>query len=90
MPGTPPGITPVARAVHLEGDSKISTYLYTLLTLNRVRLYRRRHGVIPAAGHWSALLLREGSRALLGRATDRAAVKALVSRKAFREIPGPR
>jgi GT2 family glycosyltransferase len=81
--------TPAARVVHLEGDSRISASLYTLLTLNRVRLHRRRHGILPAATYWGALMLQELSRAAMGRAPNRAAVKALVSPRAFREIPGP-
>jgi GT2 family glycosyltransferase len=81
--------TPAARAVHLEGDSRVSPGLWTLLTLNRLRLYRRRHGAFGAAGFWSALLLRETSRAVLGRVPSRAAVRALLNPTRLRQRPGP-
>jgi len=80
---------PSARAVHLEGDSGQSPGLWTLLTLNRVRLFRRRNGRIRTAAYWGALVSREASRAALGRATSRAAVRALVSPRRLREPRGP-
>jgi GT2 family glycosyltransferase len=81
--------TPTARAVHLEGDSKVSPGLWTLLTLNKVRLYGRRHGRAATAAFWAALLLREGSRAVLGKGPSRAATRALLSPARMREAPGP-
>jgi GT2 family glycosyltransferase len=81
--------TPAARAVHLEGDSKVSPGLWTLLTLNKVRLYRRRHNPVAAAGFWAALLLREASRAALGKVPSRRAARALLSPARLRETPGP-
>lgn len=81
--------TPTARAVHLEGDSKASPGLWTLLTLNKVRLYGRRHGRIATAAFWAALVLREGSRAVLGKAPSRMATRALLSPARMRETPGP-
>lgn len=81
--------TPAARAVHLEGDSRVSPGLWTLLTLNRVRLYGRRHGRLATAGFWAALLLREASRAALGKAPSRMAARALLSPARMRERPGP-
>jgi GT2 family glycosyltransferase len=81
--------TPAARAVHLEGDSRVSPGLWTLLTLNRVRLYGRRHGRPATAGFWAALLLREASRAALGKAPSRMATRALLSPARMREAPGP-
>jgi N-acetylglucosaminyl-diphospho-decaprenol L-rhamnosyltransferase len=80
---------PTARAVHLEGDSGQSPPLWTLLTLNRVRLFRIRNGRVRTAAYWAALVCREGSRALLGKPTSRAAVKALVSPRRLREPRGP-
>ena len=41
---------PSAGAVHLEGDSGNSPQLWTLLQLNRVRHFRRRHALVPAVG----------------------------------------
>jgi N-acetylglucosaminyl-diphospho-decaprenol L-rhamnosyltransferase len=81
--------TPAARAVHLEGDSRVSPGLWTLLTLNKVRLYRRRHNAAAAAAFWAALVLRETSRAAIGKAPSRMAARALLSPTRLRERPGP-
>lgn len=80
---------PTAQAVHLEGDSASSPALWALLVTNRVRLYRRRNGVVRGAAFWLATVLREGSRAVLGKPTSRAATRALVSHRTFRAAPGP-
>ncbi|EDY57207.1 MULTISPECIES: glycosyltransferase family 2 protein [Streptomyces] len=71
-------LEPSAEAVHLGGDSQVSPRLWSLLTVNRVRLYRRRHGAVPTACFRAAVLLRETSRAVLGRKASRAAVAALL------------
>lgn len=81
--------TPTARAVHLEGDSGQSPALWALLNLNRVRLYRRRRGPVPAALYWVVLVLREASRAALGRAVNRAALRALLNPTKMRAAAGP-
>lgn len=82
-------LAPAAQATHLEGAAKDSPRLWTLLTLNRVRLYRQRHGRAATAAFWAAVLLRELSRAALGRALNRAAALALLSPKQLRTTPGP-
>jgi GT2 family glycosyltransferase len=82
-------LEPAASAVHLGGDSRVSPFLWTLLVLNRVRLHRRRKGAVSAAAFWAAVLLRESSRAALGRAPSRAAVAALLSPAKLRQAPGP-
>lgn len=69
---------PSARAVHLEGGSATSTRLWPLLVANRWRLFRARHGAVHSTAFWAALLAREASRALLGRATCRRAVRVLL------------
>ncbi len=79
---------PDAGAVHLEGDSRRSPPLWALLTRNRVRLYRRRHGRLASAGFFVAVLLREGSRAAMGRRPSRAAVRALLRPRAP-GVPAP-
>lgn len=79
---------PAATAVHLEGGSAQTPRLWSLLQVNRVRLYRRRHGPVATAAFWTALALREASRAALGRPVSRAALRALVSPRWWRE-PGP-
>jgi GT2 family glycosyltransferase len=71
-------LEPSAEAVHLGGDSQVSPRLWSLLTVNRVRLYRRRHGAVATACFRAAVLLRETSRAALGRRASRAAVAALL------------
>ncbi len=87
--GLPTRLAPAARAVHLEGDSKQSPALWALLTLNRARLYRRRHGLPASAAYWAALLLRESSRAALGSKPSRTAARSLVSPSRLRAEPGP-
>ena len=80
---------PRARARHLEGESATSPRLWALLTLNRVRLYRRRHSLPSAVVYWALILLREASRALIGNPCSRYAVRALLSASRIRETPGP-
>jgi GT2 family glycosyltransferase len=82
-------LEPTAEAVHLGGDSQVSPRLWTLLTLNRVRLYRRRHGPLATAAVRAAVLLRETSRAALGRPAARTAAAALARPGALRATPGP-
>jgi len=71
-------LVPDAEAVHLEGGSGVSDRLWVLQVTNRIRLFRRRHGALPTRLYWLATLLREGTRALLGRSNSRAATRALV------------
>jgi len=71
-------LAPAAEATHLGGESKTSGRLWALLTVNRVRLYRRRHAWPMTALFWTAVLLREAPRAAIGRSTSRSAVAALL------------
>lgn len=80
---------PSATAIHLEGGSARSPGLWRLLMLNRVKLFRSRHGVAATVGYWLALVVREASRAALGKATSRTALKALLSPSRLRESRGP-
>ncbi|MFB6614465.1 glycosyltransferase family 2 protein [Streptomyces sp. NPDC056367] len=82
-------LEPAAAATHLGGESQVSPRLWTLLTLNRVRLYERRHGPVATAAFRAAVLLRETSRAALGRPAARAAAAALARPGALRVTPGP-
>jgi N-acetylglucosaminyl-diphospho-decaprenol L-rhamnosyltransferase len=82
-------LEPSAEAVHLGGDSQVSPRLWTLLTLNRVRLYGRRHGAVATLCFRGAVLLREAARAALGRKASRAAAGALLRPGALRVTPGP-
>ncbi|SNY66141.1 glycosyltransferase [Paractinoplanes atraurantiacus] len=67
-----------AEVVHIGGESRVSPALWSLLTVNRVRLYRMRHSAPASAFYWSAVFLREASRAALGHQRSRRAVTALV------------
>ena len=80
---------PTAVAVHLGGDSTTSPRLWSMLVANRVKLFAGRHGPLRSAAYWTALLAREASRAVLGRATSRRAVRTLLSPSALRAPRGP-
>ena len=80
---------PTAKATHLEGGSGISHGLWTLQVLNRIKLFRRRHGRPATALFWLATLIREASRAALGRGNSRAAAHALLIPGHARVVPGP-
>jgi len=82
-------LAPDALATHLEGDSKVSPRLWALLTVNRVRLFRRRNTAASTAAYWAALLLREASRSVRGNQASRAAAASLLSRSRMRQAPGP-
>ncbi|HJQ48254.1 MAG TPA: glycosyltransferase family 2 protein [Amycolatopsis sp.] len=69
---------PAAVFEHIGGDSGVNPKLWTLLTVNRVRLHRRRHGLLAGAAFFLAVALGELVRALAGRPTARAALGALV------------
>lgn len=80
---------PSAQAVHLEGDSATSPGLWALLVTNRVLFFSKRNGRIRTLVYWTAVVSREASRALLGKATSREAVKALLSPRRLFEPRGP-
>jgi N-acetylglucosaminyl-diphospho-decaprenol L-rhamnosyltransferase len=80
---------PTARAIHLEGDSAGSPELWPLLVLNRVKLFRRRNGLPRAVAFWWAVVLREASRAALGRATSRAALRRLIDPSRLGQLLAP-
>lgn len=82
-------LEPSAEAVHLGGDSQVSPRLWTLLTLNRVRLYGRRHGAAATVCFRGAVFLREASRAAFGRKASRAAATALLTPGALRAAAQP-
>jgi N-acetylglucosaminyl-diphospho-decaprenol L-rhamnosyltransferase len=80
---------PTACAVHLEGGSATNPALWPLVVKNRVRLYRRRHSLLPSLVFYTAVVWRETTRALLGRETNRAALRVLLSPTRMREQSGP-
>jgi GT2 family glycosyltransferase/glycosyltransferase involved in cell wall biosynthesis len=69
---------PDAGAVHLGGESESSPRLWSILTVNRVRLYRRRHGQAAGVAFAGAVLLGEAIRSLNGDGRHRAALRALL------------
>jgi GT2 family glycosyltransferase len=81
---------PAASAVHLGGDAQHSPQLFALLTVNRVRCYRRRHDPAATAAFWAALTLGTAVRAAAGRRPARAALTALLRpsvRRRVRSLP---
>jgi GT2 family glycosyltransferase len=68
---------PDARALHLGGESGGNPMLWTALTVNRIRLFERRHSRLHTAAFRSAVTLNEALRALAGRSTSKAALRAL-------------
>jgi GT2 family glycosyltransferase len=80
---------PTAYAVHLEGGSATNPALWPLVVRNRVRLYRRRHSLLESLVFYGAVVCREATRAVLGRDTNRAALKLLLHPARMRQQPGP-
>jgi hypothetical protein len=71
-------LVPEARATHLGGESNVSPRLWSLLTINRIRLHRRRKGLLRAIPFALGIILAVGLRTVAGRPTDSAAMKAMV------------
>jgi N-acetylglucosaminyl-diphospho-decaprenol L-rhamnosyltransferase len=71
---------PDAVAVHLGGQSHSSPRLWSMLAVNKLRLFSWRHGRPSTVAFWAALTLNEGLRAIAGgsAAVHRAAFRALV------------
>jgi GT2 family glycosyltransferase len=67
---------PDAVVTHTGGQSLTSPRLRTMLVLNRIRYFRRRHGQMRSAAFYSAVLWDEFVRGLLG---DRAACTAALT-----------
>ncbi|MBF8192259.1 glycosyltransferase family 2 protein [Nonomuraea sp. K274] len=69
---------PASVIEHIGGDSGVNPMLASLLVVNKVRLFRRRHGMLRGTAYFLAVLAGEAVRALAGRRTSRASVVALV------------
>ncbi|GGP12675.1 glycosyltransferase family 2 protein [Nonomuraea glycinis] len=69
---------PASVIEHIGGDSGVNPMLAALLVVNKVRLYRRRHGPVTGAAYYLAVLAGEAARALTGRPTSRASLTALL------------
>lgn len=70
---------PAAVVTHTGGDSMTSPRLRTMLAVNRLRYFRRRHGRVPSAAFFAAVLGNELSRAVLGNRAAWAAARGLVA-----------
>lgn len=68
---------PDSVVVHLGGESNTSPDLWRLLTLNRLRLYARRHGRLSTVAFWCALIVNDVLRLRRGP-THRAALAGLL------------
>lgn len=77
---------PSAVATHRGGDAHRSPALFTLLTVNRWRLYRRRHGRIASLCFRAALVVDLLPRAIMGRPTARAALSTVLSPRTNRDV----
>ena len=73
---------PAAVVTHTGGDSMTSPRLRSMLVVNRLRYFRRRHGRLPSAAFFAAVLCNELTRALLGSKAARAAAVGLVNPRA--------
>jgi GT2 family glycosyltransferase len=73
---------PAAVVTHTGGDGMASPRLRSMITLNRVRYFRRRHGPARSAVFYSSVLLNELSRGATGNRAARAAAHALVNPRA--------
>jgi GT2 family glycosyltransferase len=69
---------PAAVAEHIGGESDVNPFLYSLMTVNRVRVYRMRRGRLATIPYYLAVTFGELVRAAAGRRTARAAVVALL------------
>lgn len=69
---------PSAEVVHIGGASGRSAKTHVMQIVNRVRLYRRRHGLPAGSVYYALTILSELSWALRGAAHSRAALVALV------------
>ncbi|WP_030925977.1 glycosyltransferase family 2 protein [Streptosporangium amethystogenes] len=69
---------PASMVEHIGGDSGVNPTLAALLTVNKVKLFRRRRSRAASLAYYLAVVLGEGARALTGRRTSRASVTALL------------
>lgn len=69
---------PASVVEHIGGDSGVNPFLASLLTVNKVTLFRRRRGGAASFAYYLAVVLGEAVRALAGRRTSRASVVALL------------
>lgn len=71
-------LTTAASVTHPGGEMESLPELWTLVAVNRQRLYRKRHALVPSIFYWLVMLLNEGVRALMGRERSRLATRVLL------------
>jgi len=73
-------LAPEVEVTHLGGDSRSDPRLWALLAVNKLALYRKRHGVVRGALFRAITILRELRFAAAGNRPSRRAARALLSR----------
>jgi N-acetylglucosaminyl-diphospho-decaprenol L-rhamnosyltransferase len=73
---------PAVVVTHTGGDCMTSPRLRSMLALNRLRYFRRRHGRIRTAAFYAAVLYNELTRAALGNKAAWAAALGLINPRA--------
>jgi GT2 family glycosyltransferase len=69
---------PAAVFQHIGGESDTNPTLASLMTVNKVVLFRRRHNRLHSAAYFAAITVGECIRAATGRRTSRASTMALL------------
>jgi GT2 family glycosyltransferase len=69
---------PAAVVEHIGGESGVNPKLAALVVLNKVKLFRRRRGLVAGSAYYGAVLLGESVRAVRGKEISRASVAALM------------
>lgn len=64
---------------HPGGEMSTSPQLWSLVSVNQQRLYRKRHGLLSSVVYWAVLVAREGVRAMFGRERSRLACRVLLA-----------
>ena len=70
--------TPNARAMHIGGGSGESATTHTMKMVNRLRIFRRRHGVIKSSLYYALMVITEVRRGILGHRASWVALDALL------------
>ncbi len=79
---------PAAVFEHVGGVSETKPMFASMLTVNKVELFRRRHNRLHGAAYLAAVAVGQGIRAAVGRPTSRASIAALLQpSRRMRELP---
>jgi glycosyltransferase involved in cell wall biosynthesis len=70
---------PDAVVEHVGGAMSTDPWLWSMVTVNRLELYRRRHGPVSSAAYTGSVALYEASRSVRGSEVHRAALRAIVN-----------